>query len=319
MKKTLMSFAVIAVLMVATAGCGIEEMFEDLTTREVSISTLIYDGAPTRSVGWSNFAELKVVTAGSQTNLDGDLAEIHPNLIFYRQDVAPELVEVEGQIRNLANSDVSMTLTLVNPDVENSDVYLGTIVVPAGKLIDIAYSNGFEETPDQVEEAIYTFFHANPDLKYARIVADTQGNAGAALKIVYLDLIATPTFRSALPMSGNLAGGYSGNVKSILSVSMTGTVENQGTEDLRFIMVIAKQSQDPNIKEKLIADGIVPPGKKVDVSRLILEEGLPHLKSALKDALDGNNLENNIILISEAKVEADLRSLQVKSELRVGL
>lgn len=313
----------IMILLIVTlflvSGCDLEDTIEDLTSRDMTVTQTIYDGTTERSQRTAVLAENFVVTAGDSKQASVvDLDETTDNIVCYSNNVDPAEVYISAKISALSSKDVSLDIYLVDLETEDKSM-IGSLYVPGGQSEIISKNTGFNNSTDSVKQKLYDFFSQHPSISSTRLLVKASGNSGASAQVEWMDLETSPAYRDVQQIGSSLLESYSDNIKSIGKVSMSGSIENLGEEEFRFLLVVGDNEGGVNFSESGIADGYIQPGESIGINDLLVENGLARLKGAIKQALDGHILEGNIFLLSTHKIEADINKLKIKTRITVGL
>ncbi len=319
LKRRIILLLVIGIF--ALSGCSIEEALEDLTTRDITLSQTVYDGSPQGTIGRAILAEDVSVAADSKTHtIKSDLMDIAENITCFIENMEPVEIVLNGKITNPSNSDVRVNLALVRSQNSLANQFdLGGIWIGAKSSKEIQQNLGLDLSVDVVKERLMEFFAEDTGDFMTSLLVKVEGKNGAGVMINWLDIDASPVYHSFRPLDGAIVSGISGNVKSINSVSITGNIENLGIDDVHFVMVIGETETGPDFENGLVCDGWIAPGQSAGAQSLLVEGGLARIKDALHNALDGVSLENNIYLMSEQDVVAEIDNLKIKSKVTVGL
>jgi hypothetical protein len=313
-----------------TTGCSsIEDAIEDMTTRKITVSHVVYNGTPEQDAEIDAVMENSVVYSGETiASPIRNLEEFTSSFETYLSDLAPTLISLTGKISNSTEAGANVMIA-IGPwgtiDDPSQWVDLGSMYIGAGESLVFEGNKGLTEPAEQVDANLYTFLSAHPEIAQdpgnngAELFFTVSGNGDARVQVEFLRLTSTPVYKNVRPLSSSMIGGYSNRVKDISSVSLTGQVANNGITDMRFLLVISDYGESVNFETGLVADGFVSPGETANVSDLVVEGGLSRIKNAMYNLLDGDLLDGNIYLLSDATVNADVDDLEIESKITVGL
>ena len=318
MKRMMKIMILLIVTLFIASGCDLADTIEDLTTRDMTVTQTIYDGTMERSARTAVLTENLVVAAGKSKEASFvDLDEATDNIICYSNAIDPTQVFISAEIRSLSSRPINLSVFLVDSETEDQAL-IGSISIPGNKSVTISNNNGFQSHADDVEQNLYNFFSDHPFISSARLVVEANGDSGASAQIEYMDLHTSPAYRKVEEIGSALIESYSSNIKSINDVSMSGTIENLGEKEFRFLLVIGNADGEVNF-DKAVADGYVAPGEIISVNDLLVAKGEARVERAIEKALDGNILESNVFILSSSKIEADINKLKIKTRVTVGL
>jgi hypothetical protein len=312
------------------SGCSsIDEAIEDLTTRKVTVSHVVFDGTPQKETLSEGVVESEVINAGDTVaRTIENLGDFVDSLDCFTSDLAPALVSLSGKITNSTDYGTTVIIS-IGPSGSIDDpgkwAELGSVYVGAGESLLFEESSGLNEKAEKVDNNLFTFFSDHPEIQQnpldngADLFISVDGPDQSRVQVKFINFTANPVFRIERPMSSDMIGGYSKRVKSIGSVALTGQVKNYGSTEVRFMLVISEYDSEVNFATGLVADGFIDPGETRQVSAMVVDGGLPRIKNAMYDMLDGDLISGNIYLLSDTTVHADVHSLKIESKLTVGL
>ena len=320
MKTTWTTIGIAVLIALFATGCSIEEAIEDLTNRNMTVNQTLFDGPTAGGDRTASLVENLVVKAGEDASvITADLSDVADSLLCYRQDLEPAALGIFGRITNPSSNGVTLMLSLGNGIDEDSIVRLGTIYIPGGQTAKIRNNKGFEQKAREIEATLYEFFADNPGIDKVNIYAELQGGRGTGVLIKWMDFSSPPAYRIIQSFADAMDNGYSGHVKSVNSVALTGTIENLGESEIRFMLVTGKDLSTVDFEGGLVADGFVAPGQSVQVSDIVVDKGLSRIKNKLNDALNGADSMGNVFILSEGTVDATVDSLEIEAKITVGL
>lgn len=307
------------------SGCGmIEDQIDKLTSKDLEMETILYDGSPEEAYSTAVVAEVTEVSSG-QTNLAGmaDLTMLDEQIQALTDELDPLYVLMNGSISNTSSERVYLTLYL-SPDNKgaNGAEQIGSVTIPAKTRLEIVDNEGFDEKPEFIDQVLLDFFAANPTLERATLFVDVEGAEGGLvdLQFDYLQLDFTPMYRNTKPLHMDWINSYKDNLKSIGKVSMSGVITNRGNDVFHFIYLVSFKDQNPDFDYDVVLEGDVEPGQSVRAADLLVKNGMAKIKQAMLNSLEkGSKYEDHIFILSNEQIDADIDRMAITAEVTVGL
>ena len=308
---------------VMLAGCNIEEQIENLTNRDITLTHTVYNGDPARSEREALLGEsIEIYSGETYVSEPIALEEIADHLLLYTNDITPLQMLLRGQFANQSNSPMYLTLMLAPAnDVQNysRQIVLAEMYVAPKSEAQVMNNVGFQVTAEQVDANLFDFFSANPDMNDVVFIAQAAPGQGGAVVIQEMKLVGTPVYRRNEPLGSSWISSYSGNVKAIGGVSVSGWVTNYGEFPFKFILTAGRDEADIALSEMIVAEGWVQPGETIAVTEMLVDGGLAQLKESMEKALENKEVTGNIFLVSDNQIDANIKRLQIAIELTVGI
>ncbi len=310
--------AALLVLVIAGAGCDfIEDQIDNYTVKEFDYSSSFYSGdtgqgaAVLKLVENTTISSLNVqeVNRVALSNMQDPLSAIFLGL----ENVTLELV---GSIQNNSDNEGRAYIFFAPNEepAENESQLIGSFAIGAGEKFAFSGSEGFDQTPEEVEENILNYILNYPSREVFHVFLYSEGVYTESIAVNYLNLSASPTFLREKALPPIALGSKKQKLEDIVSVGVSGRFTNEGSFPARVVWMVGGSDEELNIEDHVIIDAWVEPGDSILAeSGLVAPQGLKTLKGYVKDMMeDARSVEGKMIITSDGGVQVNIESFKVE-------
>ena len=309
-------------LLVGLSGCSIQDQIDKLTTRDITISSTIYNGELSRTSQTVPLVDTTRINSGETYQAEPITTfDIEDFVAAYNEGLPLTDAYFTGNLKNPTDAEMFMEfhLAAINRYGEGDPVYIGTLFVPPHANLELERGFGFVDDPADVQTQVQQFIAQQKGQSFVQAIFAAPEGQGGYLNVNDFRLHVTPTYQREDNFSGSLLSGYADKVKSIGKVELVGSIANYGDTDLYFVALVGGEGGDPDFANDIVIEGVVHPQKTVPVGEMLVDGGLAHLKDKLNDVVDGYHVQGYLFMTSETEVKAQVNSLKIRARVRVGL
>lgn len=256
--------------------------------------------------------EIELIGGDNYISAPVDLTQASDQLLVYLKGMSPVTAYLSGEVTNESDREMILHLTL-SAGLDAPEFAIGTLRGEQGRTVAFVENSGFREEENEVEERLFEFFAAHPQIEnlVMRLTADGE----AILGVDWVELTITPVIRktTVLDAESFIRLNREHAETPPCPINLDGRITNLGDREIRFLMVLSNENQQPDFIGGVIADGYVLPGKAINIDRLLAPDGLGKLTRALMTSRNGNKSTDNIFLLGDGRIDASIQNLKIRN------
>jgi len=261
--------------------------------------------------------DIELIGGDNYISAPVEFTQAADQLLVYRKGMSPATAYLSGEISNESDQEMIVHLHLA-AGLDMPEFNIGSLAIKPGRTTSFVENSGFEQPEEEVEERLFEFFAAHPQLEHVVLHMTTEGEA--ILSIEWIELTITPVVRKISEIEGESFLSLSMEAPETPScpIDLDGRITNLGEREIRFLLVLSNENQQPDFTGGIVADGYVRPGKAINIDRLLAPDGLGKLTRALLNSHNGNKPAENIFLLGDGRIDASIQHLKIRKKLPVG-
>jgi hypothetical protein len=314
----------VCMLLVVATGCGeLQKAIDKITNQDVDFYQGIYDGGPERGVSSMRLVESSSVSGtGPVEAATLSVMGIAESVLALQADVPGLVMGFSGAAINNADTDSRVYIFFAPSSTpqQGQSVLIGSFAVPARKSVEFVDSQGFDQSPEEVQANLRTYFNQNPMTEVFSVFLFSENVETGSVIVNWMSLDASPVFGWMALIPADVMSGRQDSVKEIVTVSVAGSFANYGDSPARFVWVVGAASDPLNIHDDIVIDVTLSPGQSIDASDgLVVPDGLRRLKAQMENLVDGDSVKGNLIVTSDTDMLVSIKEFKVEFVAKVGL
>jgi len=316
-RRVWIAFVILSVALMA--GCtSIEDMIEEATQQDVTVSRTVHDSDSERGIKAATVVEAASITAGnfhSPGVVSIDLLAERIDVV--RLGLADVRFFVKASVRNDSNVPAVVTFYAVpNGDPNGDPIAIGSLALNPNESARIENPGEMDQDAVTVDDNLHAVLD-QLDENYEIIPAVlVQGSAAASVSVNWVQVAAMPAYLKSEDLSPGSLRTYGKNVKGIHECKLAGSVTNTGEEyaDVQLFLNAGVESDEEEI---LIAERFLGPGEEVTGLDMTVEGGDDAIKDAFKRMIKGDDAGFDYVIVSQQPLQVKGNNLRIQCKLTV--
>jgi hypothetical protein len=301
------------------AGCGsIEDMIEDATRQEITISRTVHDSTSERNV-----PSATVVEAVSLYNADSiaigpvSIDPIADPIEISRLGLGNVKFYVRGDLRNQGNSPAVVTFKVIPNNAPGvAPVTIGTITVPAKSRLDLDLPGDMDQDAETIHATLQGVVHQLDDAYLVNPIIEVAGGGGDRIDVDAIRIAAVPTYWREGVLSPGGIGSFAKDVEDVNAGALMGDVTNKGTFFAEVSVFLTSEDADATETE-LLAHAMLAPGEKIAGFDMLVDDGKAMIEDAFWQMVNGKKVNFDFVVVSEQPLKVKSNNLRLQAELVV--
>lgn len=325
---------IVSMLIMISLAC--EKLVEKVTTKDINITKQVFSGSVSGDTETLLIATDKVIGSGgfgltkpTASNFIEAPMPI-PDLALLAAIITTGGGTFSGTLVNNADNEVVFGIYFGNatalPQPKTVAARIATLTLPALATVSISSQHDFDQAPNEILLAMLNFFLANPGIETVYVYLTGDGEPTVNVTVQTMSFIMPPAFhikRTIVP--GDLSN-YSDKVKEVKNGQMTGTITNNGADNVDFSAFVSLVTGDFVHGNPAESDSVafinIPVTNTIDLANtpsFFVKGGAGKLDTGIDDLLHGKTIEVNLFFISSMPISLQVDELALKGTATVSL
>ncbi len=305
--------------LLVVSGCtDIEDMIEEATKQEITVSRTIHNDTSLRNFKSATVMEAVSVNVGSSLAAGAvGISTLAERIEVSRLGLGEVRFFIKGHFRNQSEHSALVTISAIpNGDPGGQPVVIGTVSLSAGETFQLENPNDMDQGSETIHENLSAVFCNLDEAYLVNPIVEVQGAASGKVAIDWIKFSALPTYWRVGDLSPGSLVSYKKNVKRVYKATLEGAVINNG-DQLAEVRVYISQGKEIDPEDDLIAHAFLEAGEKIQGFEMLLDGGATKIKDAFENMVEGTAMTYDFVVVSKQPLEVKSKNLRIQAKLSV--